>query len=153
MHELQLSPHPDETLSIKLEVDTNPPAGAGLATTIIRRYEMLHLQHHDKASLFAGKLHAILQRPFTKGRDLYDLLWYLSSPQWPPPNLALLNNALQQTSWAGERLTRENWRTVVHQRLDELDWHSAVAEVRPFLMDPAAVRLLTKENVSRLLQD
>jgi len=153
LHELQLSPHPDETLSIKLEVDTNPPAGADLETTIIRRYEMLHLQHHDKASLFAGKLHAILQRPFAKGRDLYDLLWYLSSPEWPPPNLALLNNALQQTGWSGERLTRENWRAVVRQRLDELDWDTAVAEVRPFLMEPAATRLLTRENVSRLLRD
>ena len=153
LHDLQLSPHADETLSIKLEVDTNPPAGAGLETTIIRRYEMLHLQHHDKASLFAGKLHAILQRPFAKGRDLYDLLWYLSSPDWPSPNLTLLNNALQQTGWTGKPLTRENWRAVVRQRLDELNWDTVVAEVRPFLMEPAATRLLTRENVSRLLRD
>jgi len=27
--------------------------------------------------LLAGKLHAILQRAYTKGRDIYDLLWYL----------------------------------------------------------------------------
>ena len=80
LYELDLSPHRDETLAVKLEVDTNPPAGAGLATTVVRRHVILQLQHHDRASLLAGKLHAILQRPYLKGRDLYDLLWYLSDP-------------------------------------------------------------------------
>lgn len=153
LHELALSPHPSEVLSIKLEVDTNPPSGAGLETTVIRRYGVLHLQHHDKASLFAGKLHAILQRPYTKGRDLYDLLWYLSSPEWPAPNLSLLNNALQQTEWPGEPLTAQNWREVVRRRLNELNWKTAVAEVRPFLMEPTAAGLLTKENLLRLLSN
>jgi predicted nucleotidyltransferase component of viral defense system len=83
LHELELSQHRDEALSIKLEVDTRPPAGAGLTTSVIRRYLPLRLQHHDKASLLAGKLHAILQWPYTKGRDLYDLFWYLSDPDWP----------------------------------------------------------------------
>jgi hypothetical protein len=34
---------------------------------------MLNLQHHDRPSLLAGKLHAILQRSWPKGRDLFDL--------------------------------------------------------------------------------
>ena len=73
-HELHLSPLKSEVLAVKLEVDTNPPAGATLATTIVRRHLTLQIQHHDRASLLAGKLHAILQRPYVKGRDLYDLL-------------------------------------------------------------------------------
>ncbi len=36
LHELRLSPHRDEVLAVKLEVDTNPPAGAGLTTTVVR---------------------------------------------------------------------------------------------------------------------
>ena len=70
-----------------------------MTTTIVRRYQTLHLQHHDRATLLAGKLHAILQRPYPKGRDVNDLLWYLSDPAWPEPNLVMLNNALQQTGW------------------------------------------------------
>jgi hypothetical protein len=73
---LKLSPHHDEVLAVKIEVDTIPPRGAGLATSLIRRHVLLNLQHHDQASLLAGKLHAILQRPSLKGRDLYDLAWY-----------------------------------------------------------------------------
>jgi hypothetical protein len=102
LYELGLSPHSDQVLAVKFEVDTNPPDGAALTTIIVRRYVILQLQHHDRASLLAGKLHAILQRPYTKGRDIYDLLWYLSDPEWPPPNLVLLNNALQQTGWQAE---------------------------------------------------
>lgn len=30
---------------------------------------------------------------FIRFRDLYDLLWYLSDPDWPAPNLRFLNNA------------------------------------------------------------
>jgi hypothetical protein len=49
-----------QVIAVKIEVDTNPPAGAGLATTVVRRYVTLQLQHHDRSSLLAGKLHAIL---------------------------------------------------------------------------------------------
>ena len=149
--ELGLSPHRDEVLAVKVEVDTNPPAGAVLTTTVIRRYVMLQLQHHDRASLLAGKLHAILQRPYLKGRDLYDLLWYLSDPSWPAPNLRLLNNALQQTNWRGKPLTENNWRIVVRQRLQTVSWDNAVADVRPFLETRADTNLLTVENLSRVL--
>ncbi|MFC2079826.1 nucleotidyl transferase AbiEii/AbiGii toxin family protein, partial [Candidatus Bipolaricaulota bacterium] len=73
--ECGLSPHPTQKLSIKIEVDTSPPAGATLQTTVINRDFLLALQHHDLPSLMAGKLHAVLSRRYTKGRDIYDLLW------------------------------------------------------------------------------
>jgi hypothetical protein len=150
-YELGLSPHRDEVLSVKIEVDTNPPAGAVLATTVVRRHVTLHLQHHDRSSLLAGKLHAILQRPYLKGRDVYDLLWYLSDPNWPAPNLTMLNNALQQTGWGGPPLTGSNWRAIVRDRLGTLSWDRVVADVRPFLDPSADPTLLTPENVMRVL--
>jgi hypothetical protein len=151
-YELGLSPHRDEVLAVKLEVDTNPPGGAELATTIVRRYVILQLQHHDRASLLAGKLHAILQRPYTKGRDVYDLLWYLSDPGWPAPNLALLNNALQQTGWEAEPLTEDSWRKIVQSRLKAVDWEQVVADVRPFLEPAADPGILQMENLRRVLE-
>ena len=145
---LGLSPHHDQVLSIKLEVDTNPPAGAVCVTTLVRRHLLLHLCHHDRASLLAGKLHAVLCRPWTKGRDLYDLAWYLADPAWPAPNLTLLNAALAQTAWPGAELDAGTWRSAVAQRLDTFDWPQARADVLPFLesdadlalVDPAVLR-------------
>ena len=151
LFEIGASPHRNEKLSVKLEVDTRPPAGAVLETTIIRRHLTLQLQHHDRASLLAGKLHAILQRTYPKGRDIYDLIWYLSDPTWPSPNLLLLNNALRQTGWKDSPLTLETWWPTVAERVQLFDWERIVADVRPFLELPDEFSLLTRENVVRLL--
>jgi hypothetical protein len=113
---------------------------------------VLQLHHHDKASLFAGKLHAILQRPFLKGRDVYDLLWYLSDPNWPEPNLIFLNNALAQTHWKGDVLTAENWRGQVWDRIKGENLIGIVEDVRPFIEPGFDLRLLTLENLESLLR-
>lgn len=151
LHELGLSPHRNQVLWVKIEVDTNPPEGAVLVTTVVRRHVTLHLQHHDRPSLLAGKLHAILQRPYTKGRDIFDLFWYLSDPAWPEPNLTLLNNALSQTGWTGEHLTEKNWRELVANRLREAPWDRVADDVSPFLEPTADPSLLTFENVMQVL--
>jgi hypothetical protein len=153
LHELGISGQETEIFSIKLEVDTNPPKGAGLEATLVRRHMMLQLQHHDRASLLAGKIHAVLQRPYTKGRDLYDLLWYQSDPRWPDPNLVLLNNALSQTVWQGPTVTKENWRALLRERVEMLDWTKARADVAPFLELAEELDLLTKENLLGILED
>jgi hypothetical protein len=150
-YDLNLSPHRDEILAVKIEVDTNPPAGAELETTLIRRHVLLNLHHHDRPSLLSGKLHAILQRPYLKGRDLYDLTWYLSDKSWPPPNLVLLSNALAQTSWNGPAVTVDNWRQVVYARLESISWEQALEDVRPFLAATEELDLLTRENILQLL--
>lgn len=152
LHELKLSPHPDEVLAVKLEVDTNPHAGAGLETSLVRRHVVLNLQHHDRASLLAGKLHAVLQRPYLKGRDLFDLVWYLSDRSWPAPNLVLLNNALEQTEWGGSTLTAENWREMVRSRIEVVAFEDALEDVRPFLGSQEDIGLVTKNNLLSLLK-
>jgi len=151
LYELGLSAHESEVLSIKLEVDTKPPAGARLETTLVRRFVLLQLQHHDRSSLLAGKLHAVLQRGFTKGRDLFDLIWYLSDPDWPSPNFHMLNNALQQTDWSKPKLTKNNWREIVYHHLTSVDWGKVQNDVQPFLEPGFNIQLLSKGNLEKLL--
>ena len=151
LHELGLSPRATATLSIKVEVDTNPPSGAAIETTMVRRHVTLNLCHHDKASLLAGKLHAILNRPWAKGRDLYDLAWYLADRTWPVPNLVLLNAALVQTGWSGPMMTSGNWTQEVRARLAALDWTRAQADVRPFLEHARDMQLVSRDALERLL--
>jgi len=151
-HELGLSPHRSAVLSVKVEVDSNPPAGGITETSVIRRYVMLNVLHYDKASLLSGKLHAILVRPYIKGRDLYDLFWYLSDPSWPIPNLRFLNEALIQTNWKGLEITESNWPILAAQRLKDINWERAVEDTRPFIEKPSDLELLTKENVLKILK-
>jgi predicted nucleotidyltransferase component of viral defense system len=150
-YELGLSRRKEETLAVKIEVDTNPPQGAVLATTVVRRHITLQLQHHDRASLLAGKLHAILHRPYVKGRDLYDLLWYLSDPSWPAPNLTMLNNALKQTGWNERPLEPDSWKEIVRQRLQTMAWEQVSGDVRPFLEQGSDPNLLTLDNLLRVI--
>jgi len=150
-HELGLSPRASQILSIKVEVDINPPPGAHLETSIVRRHVTLHLCHYDKASLLAGKLHAVLSRSWAKGRDLYDLVWYLADRTWPAPNLDLLNAALAQTGWKGPLLSTADWREQLRERIETLDWEKARADVRPFLERERDLDLVTKEVLVRLL--
>lgn len=147
-----LSPHPSQVLSIKLELDTKPPKGAQLETSIIRRHCTVNLCHYDKASLFAGKIHAILCRQWTKGRDLFDLAWYLADRQWPEPNLVQLNAALAQTGWPGPVLTGQSWRDTLIQKLELLDWESAKADVFPFLETSRDIELVSFPVLLKLLK-
>jgi hypothetical protein len=151
LHELGLSRRPGQVLSVKVEVDANPPAGAAIATTVVRRHVTLNLCHYDKASLLGGKLHAILNRAWPKGRDLFDLAWYLADRSWPAPNLALLNAALAQTNWAGPVLTDASWRPEVRRHLAALDWAAARADVRPFLEHERDLQLVSPEALEQLL--
>lgn len=152
LHALDLSGHREEALSVKIEVDSRPPSGAALETTVVRRHVLLRIQHHDRASLLAGKLHAILQRPYPKGRDFYDLIWYLSDREWPPPNLLLLNNALAQTGWTEASLSEASWARAVRARLRSVRWEILAADVRPLLESAEDRALLTRETITSLLE-
>ncbi len=152
LYEMGLSQKKGQIFSIKVEVDTNPPAGATLDTTLVRRHVTLSLHHYDKASLLSGKLHALLSRSWCKGRDLYDLVWYLADRTWPEPNLTLLNSALAQTRWKGPELVQGTWKTAVSDRLKSLDWDTARADVLPFLERPREADLIRPEHLLRLLE-
>lgn len=152
LHELGLSAQRTEVTAIKIEIDTHPPAGARCVTTLVRRHVAVNLFHHDRATLLAGKLHAILQRSFVKGRDLYDLLWYLGDRSWPGPNLELLTNALAQSGWTGPAVDGANWRSLVASRLNEIDWKAVASDVQPFVERQSDLKLLTRENLLRLLE-
>ena len=152
LYDIGLSAHPSEVLAVKIEVDSQPPAGALTTVSLVRRHVTLRLFHHDRSSLLAGKLHAILQRPYAKGRDMYDLIWYLGDPDWPPPNLSLLNAALKQTHWSGPAMTTTTWRTSVIERLEAVDWRRVVADVGPFLERDDDVALVTREHAVQLVR-
>jgi hypothetical protein len=145
--EVGISAHPAQTLSIKVELDTNPPAGARIENSIVRRHVTLNLCHYDKSSMLA-----VLCRSWTKGRDLYDLVWYLADRTWPAPNLDFLNAALEQTGWEGPHLTQTNWAKQLRNRIDSLDWEKARADVKPFLERERDLDLVRKDVLISLLK-
>ena len=133
LYELGLSPHHEEMLRIRLEVDTNPPPGAVTASSWIRRHVSVRVRHHDKSSLLTGKLLAVLNRPWPKGRDFYDLWWYLEQDAWPEPNLVMLNAGMAQQDRNAEELTSDNWRQRVADRVAQVPWDRVITELNRFV--------------------
>jgi len=153
LYEFGLSPHVDQNFSVKLEVDTHPTPGAELSNSLIRYRELvLNIQHHDQASLLAGKVHAVLQRKYLKGRDIFDLVWYLSDRSWPLPNFKMLNYALKQSGWDGATLTEINWKMTLYESLSESDMKVVREDVGPFLSRPDHQALLTWDAIEKLLK-
>ena len=98
LYDIGFSPLPAQTLKIKIELDTNPPAFASYEK---KNYSSLAgdyiVSTHDLTTGFAGKLACVLFREYQKGRDYYDLRWYLEQKQKIPINLHYFNsNAKQQ---------------------------------------------------------
>ena len=67
LREAGLSAMAAEKLSIKIEIDTRPPAGARSEKRLVTRHVTFLLQYYDLPSLMAGKLHAVLTRNTPRG--------------------------------------------------------------------------------------
>lgn len=147
--ELGWSTDPRARFSVKLEIDLDPPTGAHVETTLVQRFFPVALRHHDLPSLFAGKLHAILTRPYTKGRDWFDLVWYLTEHRGLEPNLALLASALSQTGHGD--LDASSWRSLARRRLRRIRWPRVLDELRPFVERTGDLDHLQLELVEKLL--
>ena len=121
-------------IRIKLEVDTNPPAGAVLESKFLDFPFVSSLVVHDAASLFAGKVHALLSRDYIKGRDWYDFVWYTS--RGTPINHILLSAALQQQGpWKVQGCkTDDPWCIErLEKRIRSLAWTEVAADVERFV--------------------
>jgi len=138
----------EQKLSIKLEIDTHPPTGARTESRIVNRYLLFGVRHHDLPSMMAGKIHAILSRPYAKGRDWYDLLWYLSRRPPVEPNPTLLEAALLQTG----TLPPEGWRSAIVQRIMELDFRLIRTDIEPFLERREEAALLDRASLLALVR-
>ena len=118
----------------KLEIDANPPAGSILETRYITYPITAPITVQNLTSGFASKSHALLCRPYTKGRDWYDFLWYVGKDI--VPLLPLLSNAVnQQGPWAGQGIgiTPEWYVSALRARIEEVDWNAARADVSRFV--------------------
>ena len=153
LYEANLSAHENEKLSIKLEIDTRPPAGFGIDSSLLSEYFIFSLKHHDRASFLAGKCHAVLQRSYAKGRDYFDLLFYLNRWSEISPNFEYLNNALAQTEYEGPKITDDNWKKLIQKQVKTVDWTAVKEDARPFLLDTSDLKAFQKKFLLENLED
>jgi len=149
LQEAGLATIAEQKLAIRLEIDTRPPAGAGTEMHVITKHFPLSFTGYDLQSLFAGKLTALFCRSFTKGRDFFDVGWYLSKWKDLSPNMVLLKNGLRQAE--REVLPQVPWREMLREMVLKADWRVVEEDVTRLLLSPADIRILSRENILRLV--
>lgn len=132
-------------MRIKVEIDTNPPKGQKTANGTLLWPTAFSVVLQDFPTLFAGKLHALLCRNYEKGRDWYDLLWYVQRNT--AINYDFLRNALVQTKFAGEctAVDLEYVKKNLRKKLETVDFQKIKEDVRPLVKNSREIELWTKE--------
>lgn len=138
----------DELISIKFEVDINPPMGATFETKFGLLPSPYQVRLYDMPSLFAGKIHACLCRNWkerVKGRDFYDYVFFLA--MGAKVNLVNLKAKLVQSQHIAKDydLTIENLKTLLNERFSNMDFAQAKEDVLPFVKDKSKLDLWSKE--------
>lgn len=146
----------EKKIKIKFELDTNPPKGAKVEL----KYQTFPLAYSfiakDLSSMFAGKLHALMCRTYDKGRDWYDLVWFISNKT--PINYELLSNAInQQGPWSGQAISvNKAWiLNKLNNKIQTLNWKEIVSDVVHLLKlhEQSSLNVWNEEFFSHLLKD
>ena len=150
--------HPAKSLKIRLEVDTDPPAGFQTETRYVLQPIPFSVRVYSLPDLFAGKLHAILCRKWktrVKGRDWYDLVWYAG--RHPEVRISHLEARMRQSGDYRDKapLTPDSLQHLLQQAVDDLDVEQARREVAPFVVDRRALDVWSqdffRQIISRIL--
>jgi predicted nucleotidyltransferase component of viral defense system len=141
-------------LNVKLEIDTNPPDGFEVEAKTLLQPIPFSVKTYTLPDLFAGKLHAILQRSWqgrVKGRDYYDFVWYVA--RQVPVRLSHLEQRMRQSgAWSGAAsMKRDDLTTLLLRKFAAVDTAAAKRDVQPFLRDSATVALWSQEFFESLL--
>ncbi|MEK7450027.1 MAG: nucleotidyl transferase AbiEii/AbiGii toxin family protein [Planctomycetota bacterium] len=147
--QMGLSRLPGQKLSIKIEIDTNPPKGWKIALTPVTSSFVFAVKHFDLPSLYATKLHACFFRRYTKGRDFYDLVWYLGKKI--TPNFVLLNNAIRQTEKKDLGLNAGNLKAFILGKAEGINFVQIKKDVERFLENKSELKLLDKGVIKQML--
>ena len=140
--------HPGQTLRIKFEVDTLPPPAFTTEAKFCLQPIAFSILAYTGASLFAGKMHALLCRSWDKrgkGRDWYDFAWYVG--RGTELDLPHLEARMRQSGHytKEEPLSRAIFHQLVEQRISNLDVDNAKHDVVRFLTDSSSLDVWSKE--------
>jgi len=150
LNSLGLSALEEQKLSIKIEVDTNPPKGWELKNTIVNKIFMFGVIHFDLSSLFATKLHACFYRKYIKGRDFYDFIWYITKKI--ESNYVVLNNAIKQTHGENPGIDKANFMDFLLSNIEHIDFNIVKKDVERFLEDKSELRLFEVESIKSIIK-
>ena len=130
-------------IKIKLEVDTEPPLGFATEEKLLLKPFSFYVKCFNLQDLFAGKMHALLFRKWknnVKGRDWYDMEWYIKK------GVALhlyhfLLRAKDSGDWQKDKITPEEFYKLLHARIDAVDMERVKQDITRFIPHPEKLNI------------
>lgn len=127
----------NKSIKIKIEVDRNPPLGFETEEKLLLRPFSFYVKCFTLPSLFAGKMHALLFRKWknrVKGRDWYDMEWYIK--RGVPLDLNhFLKRARDTKDWNEYTITEEQLLQLLKEKIDSVPFNNIREDVVRFIKD------------------
>ena len=144
----------NRTIKIKIEVDRQPPLGFTTEMKLLTRPFSFYVKCFDKPSLFAGKMHALLFRKWqnrVKGRDWYDLEWYIR--KGIPLDLHhFMLRAKDTGDWERDKMTADDVQTLLKEKFKTVNFDSVKEDVLPFIKDDTALNIWGEQYFKDLIE-
>jgi len=126
------------SVTIKLEVDREPPLGFETEDKLLIKPVSFYVKCFTLPHLFAGKMHALLFRKWkenVKGRDWYDMEWYIKKGVPLDLNHFVLR-AQDSGDWKEDTITEKGFHDLLKQKITTVNMDRVKADIRRFLVSP-----------------
>ena len=124
-------------VKIKIEVDREPPLGFETEDKLLLKPFSFYVKCLTLPNLFAGKIHALLFRKWgenVKGRDWYDMEWYIR--KGIPLNLNhFLIRAKDSGDWKKDTITEAEFRELLAKKIDTVKMDYVINDIKRFIRD------------------
>ena len=144
----------NKSIKIKIEIDRVPPLGFETEEKLLVRPFSFYLNCFSLPSLFAGKLHALLFRKWknrVKGRDWYDMEWYIR--KGVPLNIPhFLLRARETKDWNEETINKEQVLELLKDKIHSVSFDSVKDDVRKFIRNDEQLAIWNADYFNDLIQ-
>ncbi|PSL33362.1 putative nucleotidyltransferase component of viral defense system [Chitinophaga ginsengisoli] len=124
-------------IKIKLEVDREPPLGFETEEKLLLQPFSFYVKCFTLPNLFAGKMHALLFRNWkqrVKGRDWYDLEWYIK--KGVPLDLHhFLLRAQDTGNWTEDTISQTQVIKLLNDKIDAVSFDGIREDIIRFIPD------------------
>lgn len=143
----------NKTLKIKIEVDRQPPLNFQTEQKLLIRPFSFYVKCFSKSSLFAGKIHALLFRKWknrVKGRDWYDLEWYIKKGI-PLDVNHFLARAKDTNDWQEDNISKEQIMKLLESKIESVSFSSIKEDVVRFIKNDESLNIWSPEYFKDLI--
>jgi len=137
-----------DLLYLKIEIEKNKYSIYGIEATPITKNNLFFVaRNYDLETLFANKIGAILGRKDKifqdkfdfKGRDFYDLIWFLENGI--KPNLKRMKQIIKEEQGEVIKNYADIWR-LIQKRIESIDTKGIYTDMRNLLESPEGIKQL-----------